>query len=430
MDKIYHTFCLIFLQLIISCSSNPADRSENKGNEIMDFVIEEGQLQEAEIISDADSSIVKIYVEEGIDLSAVTPNITVSTGATIEPASGDEVDFAANENFYTYTVTSEIGEKQEWYVEIIEVPQKATFILLPDTQSYAQNLEYRPYFTSQIDWILGNKDDIDMVLQQGDLTNRNTISQWEFIESEFSRLNTEVPYILSVGNHDMGPNGSANNRNTAYFNQFFSYSTMSDLPAFGGAYPDISETDSLDNAYYLLETGQYKWLFLTLEFGARDKVLSWANDIVNQFSDRIVVLNTHAYMYSDDTRMGSGDDWNPHDYGIDELGPNEVNDGEEMWSKLVKGNDNVRFIFSGHVLHDGVGTLVSENDAGKKVYQFLANFQSGVQGSQNGGNGYLRKVTIDFKNDKLIIDTFSSYPDIGTHPNTEHNFEISPLNLD
>lgn len=430
MYKIYHTFCLIFLQLLISCSSNPADRSENRGNEIMAFVIEEGQLKEAEIISDSDSSIVKIYVEEGTDLSAVTPNITVSTGATIKPASGDKVNFAANGNLYTYTVTSESGEAQEWHVKVIEVAQKATFVLLPDTQSYAQNLKFRPYLTSQIDWILENKDDIDIVLQQGDLTNRNTIAQWEFIESEFSRLNNEVPYVLSVGNHDMGPNGSADNRNTAYFNQFFPYSIMSELPAFGEAYPDISETDSLDNAYYLLETGEYKWLILTLEFGVRDEVLTWANEIVNQFSDRIVVLNTHAYMYSDDTRIGPGDKWNPHDYGIDELGPDEVNDGEEMWTKLVQENANVRFIFSGHILHDGVGTLVSENDSGKEVYQFLANFQSGVQGSKNGGNGYLRKVTVDFKNDKLIVDTFSSYPAVGTHPNTEHNFEISPLNLD
>lgn len=179
-----------------------------------------------------------------------------------------------------------------------------------------------------------------------------------------------------------------------------------------------------------MDTGNYKWLIITLEFGPRKEVLEWAKEIAEKYSDRTVILNTHAYMYSDDTRIGSGDNWNPHDYGINELEPNEVNDGEEMWDNLVKESTNIRFIFSGHILHDGVGTLVSKNNAGEQVYQFLANFQSGVQGSENGGNGYLRRMTIDFTNDKLIIESFSSYPGVGTHPDGQHNFEISSLSLE
>ncbi len=32
--------------------------------------------------------------------------------------------------------------------------------------------------------------------------------------------------------------------------------------------------------------------------------------------DKIVILNTHSYMYSDSTRQGGNDSWRPQAYGI------------------------------------------------------------------------------------------------------------------
>lgn len=415
--------------MIVDCAEYPDRISASNERDIIAFIIGDGQIGEAEIINSADTAKIVIYVESGTELSFISPQIEVSGGAAVKPASGELVDFATNNNRYIYTVSSESGVEKSWIVKVIEKVQKATFILLPDTQSYAQHPENRPYFISQIDWILDNEDQIDMVLHQGDLTNRNNIEQWEFIQSGFQKLDNNVPYVLAVGNHDMGPGGRATVRNTTYFNHFFSYSTMSVLPAFGGVYPNSEDSDKLemDNAYYLLETGAYKWLILTLEFGPRDEVLAWADDIARRYDDRIAIVNTHCYMYSDNTRVGPGDNWNPHNYGIAELGP--VNDGEDIWDKLIKSNPNIRFVFSAHTLHDGVGKLISKNDTGKDVYQFLANYQTGVIGSENGGSGYLRRVSIDLHKDKMTVETFSPYPGIGVHPNEEHHFEISPLNL-
>src|SRR5690606_29517904 len=89
----------------------------------------------------------------------------------------------------------------------------------------------------------------------------------------------------------------------------------------------------------------------------------------------------------------------------------QVNNGEEIWEKLVRKHPNILLVVSGHVLNDGVGTLVSEGDYGNNVYQMLANFQGGVDGSVNGGNGFLRILTIDPANHTIDVKTYSPHID-------------------
>jgi hypothetical protein len=281
-----------------------------------------------------------------------------------------------------------------------------TFVLLPDTQTYAE--KYPEILHSQIDWITENAKDIDLVLQQGDLTQNNNKQEWTVVKEAFSKLNNRVPYVLAVGNHDMGsaPGIFADTRNTDLFNSFFPVETMSQLPAFGGFF----EKDKMENVYYLFEKDKQKWLILSLEFGPRNEVLDWAGQISEQYSDRTVILNTHCYMYSDSTRVDTNDKWSPQSYGIgkDTL-HTTVNNGEQIWNKLVKKHKNIRFVFSGHILNGGVGTLFSVNQDGWPVYQFLANYQSGVQGSQNGGNGFLRILKLNSKNHSFTVQTYSPY---------------------
>jgi hypothetical protein len=109
-------------------------------------------------------------------------------------------------------------------------------------------------------------------------------------------------------------------------------------------------------------------------------------------------------MYYDETRLGTGDSWNPHGYGI----ANEVggtNDGEELWTKLAKLYPNVTMVVNGHVLNDGQGRLVSTGDHGNKVYQMLSNYQM----QTNGGNGYLRLLKIDPVLGKISATSYSPY---------------------
>ena len=279
-------------------------------------------------------------------------------------------------------------------------------ILLPDTQTYAE--KYPDVLDSQINYILKEKKNINFVLQQGDLTQNNNDKEWQVIKNAFSKLDNKVPYVLAAGNHDMGSAAGkfADVRNSALFNQYFPAVHMSQLPAFAGAF----EPNKLDNTYYLTETGKIKWLIISLEFGPRNAVLDWANTIISQYPSHTVIINTHSYMYSDSTRQGYGDNWRPQAYGVGkDKGDSSVNDGEQIWEKLVSKNANVRFVFSGHVLNSGVGTLVSINNEGYPVYQMLANYQEGVKGSIKGGNGWLRIIDLDYKKKMLSVKTYSPY---------------------
>ena len=70
---------------------------------------------------DRDSStvVVKVLVQPNTDLSKVIPTIVTSYKSTISPASGTVVNFAADNNTATYTVTAQTGETRKWKVTIV-----------------------------------------------------------------------------------------------------------------------------------------------------------------------------------------------------------------------------------------------------------------------------------------------------------------------
>ncbi len=281
-----------------------------------------------------------------------------------------------------------------------------TLVLLPDTQVYSE--AYPEIFYSQTKWIADSADKFSFVLHQGDITNHNTEGEWIVAARAMAALDGKVPYTLVVGNHDLGTRGAADNRNADLFNKYFPYEKHRAMPGFGGAF----ETGKMENTWYTFKAGGKKWLILSLEFGPRNKVLDWAEQVIKDHPKHKVILNTHAYMYSDETRITPerNHKWVPQRYGVGKAtGEEAVNDGDQIWDKLLSLYPGVILTFSGHVLNDGVGTLVSTGKNGNKVYQMLANYQSGVIGSVNGGNGFLRLVTIDRKNKQISVKTYSPY---------------------
>lgn len=274
-------------------------------------------------------------------------------------------------------------------------------VLLPDTQNYPS--KFPQHLTAQTRWVADNASTISFVLQQGDITNNNRDKEWKVVANAFGLMD-KVPFTFVPGNHDIGTNGKSDVRETTGMNTYLPYSKYSNMPNFGGAF----EPGKMDNTWHHFTTGDVKWIILSLEFGPRNSVIEWAKTIIEKNRDSKVIINTHAYMYSDDTRIGPEDKWNPQVYGLGKAtGADAVNDGEMMWDKLVSQYPNVLFVFNGHVLNDGTGYLVSKGKAGNKVYQMLANYQSGVEGSEEGGKGYLRIVSLDVAGRKASVKTWS-----------------------
>ncbi len=282
------------------------------------------------------------------------------------------------------------------------VEGSATIVVMPDTQLYAQS--YPALFNAQAQWVLDNLADRNIigVLHEGDITNRNTPVQWDNARTALGRLVGVVPLVLAPGNHDYGNNGSADIR-TTLMNSYFPVSEVANLPSFGGTY----EPGRIENSYHLFEANGQKYVAIALEWSPRDPVVAWAGQVLAQHPDRVGIIVTHAYMYSDNTRydwqtFGSSQRWSPYAYGTasDPLG---VNDGEDIWQAIGRRHKNLGLVFSGHVLNDGAGRLSSRGDHGNTVHQMLANYQF----LANGGNGWFRLIEILPDNKTIQVKTYS-----------------------
>jgi hypothetical protein len=286
--------------------------------------------------------------------------------------------------------------------------------VLPDPQNYS--MLYPGLFNMQTLWVAENakKYNIVYVLTLGDLTQHNTNQQWERASKAMARLEGIVPYTIVLGNHDYGENGSTNVR-TTLANEYFPPSRFAKTASFGG----VMKEGQIENNYHLFEAGGEKWLVLNLEFGPRNKTMEWADKILAEYSGHKAIVATHAYLYDDSTiynwaEKGDKQLWNPHSYPTKE----DTNDGLEMWEKVIKKHGNVRMVINGHVLHDGLGFLVSKADKGNTVNQMLVNYQM----LEFGGGGWLR--LLEFLPDKKTVQV-RDYSPLYDKWNTEADNQFS-----
>lgn len=282
------------------------------------------------------------------------------------------------------------------------------FVVLPDTQSYMES--YPDIYLSQMQWIANNDQRFSFVLHQGDITQNNNDKEWQLAKEGFNKLEAKVPYSFSLGNHDMGsgPGIFADKRNTKLANSYFDVNVLKTNNKVIASFP----SDTVDNLCSLFEIAGHRWLVFSLEFGPRNKTIDWVNRLIEKHQDAKVIINTHAYLYQDSTWQDGDDWWQPQAYGIGkDTGEEAVNNGKQLWDKLVRKHPHIMMVFSGHVLKSGVGTLVSQGDHGNAVYQMLANYQQGVENSKNGGNGFLRIVKVDTEQKTIAVSTYSPWLD-------------------
>ncbi|MCL5096477.1 MAG: metallophosphoesterase, partial [Candidatus Omnitrophica bacterium] len=281
-----------------------------------------------------------------------------------------------------------------------------TLVIIPDTQVYVDRRrpENAPIFSKMTRWIVESKSrcDIRLVLQVGDLAQCfDDIGEWCRVRESLSVLEGQVPFVLVAGNHDLADNRAS------MMNQFF---LPASSPAASGDFMlgGLFESGKIDNAYYLFRSGSEEFLILALEYGPRDQVLQWADQVVSAHPRRTVILLTHAYLGADGLRTDNAvrrNGLNPHyNERVAKL-PGGVNDGEQIWQKLVKKHANFEFVFSGHYMGEGSGYLASVGDHGNVVHQIFTNFQM----LERGGNGFLRIV--EFDGETVRVKTYSPFLD-------------------
>jgi len=305
------------------------------------------------------------------------------------------------------------------------VPDSFTLVVLPDTQNYTdRDGRYLEHFESQTKWIAANvgRLQIKYVLHLGDIVQHNRDEQWKRARAAIGRLDGKVPYALVAGNHDCGPNGNGATRESL-LSKYFPPEDHRDWPTFGGT----KDAGRLDNSFHTFQVNGNHFLILALEWGPRDETLAWADQILTRHPDHRTILITHAYMYYDDTRYdwatrANKQHWNPHSYGIENQ-PGGVNDGQQLWEKLVRRHAGMMMTLSGHVLEDGLGRLSSRGERGNVVHEMLVNYQMHTE----GGTGWLRLM--EFRPDGKTVQVKAYSPSLDkyrTDPQNQFRLEMVP----
>ncbi len=317
-----------------------------------------------------------------------------------------------------------------------------SLIMIPDVQNYVKWGRNQPILDLMTAWIEDNIDSLNvkMVVCVGDLVQNNekinkdydgdqtTQRQWEAVSKAFARIDHKVPYIAATGNHDysIDRDGRRRSRYAEFFNIDRNYLNQKILVQNTRNEEGIP---TIENAAYEIKGLHGKdYLFMALEYGARDTVLTWAKKIaaLEQYKNHRVVMVTHNYLSAKDKHT-SGDIkwlyWEP--YNINNMiqkSPHVkmpfANNGKQMWEKLVQPSSNIEMVLCGHIA--GEGYKKDTNRAGRSVHQILFDAQSMGGGSRNGngGDGWLRILEF-FPDGKTVkVKTFS--PLFGASPSTQH----------
>jgi len=322
---------------------------------------------------------------------------TAADGSGTTYAPGDTFTMAAT-NITLYA---------QWYTP------NYTLIILPDTQSYVKD---KPVvMDAQLDWIVANQARLNIVFTAhvGDIVQNfdsNPVlppswdppqNEWPFVKEQMEKLTTAgIPYSVLPGNHDY----AEYTRDSTVFNSYFA---LSDFTALSGSFNGLNS----DNTYHLLEIDadndgdtDDELLILSLEFGPRAAVVTWANQVLASHNTTPAIIITHAYLQPSGDLLESGDNHaasNGYGLGAD------VYDGDELYEHLVYPNNNVRFVFCGHDGNSLDGSALRESAHGDlnatPVYQILANYQYFVA-NQAG-----ELIILNFTNSEVTMRTYSPW---------------------
>ncbi len=269
-----------------------------------------------------------------------------------------------------------------------------TFVIIPDTQDVCTL--HPDKLRRMTNWIVEHKSEwnIKKILHLGDLVNNGAIieEQWLNHDNAFSVIEESgIPYLIAIGNHDY--DYQKENRDAFIFNKYTNkYGNKS---WFGGSF----EKNKAENIYTLLEVYGIKFIFLSLEFGPRDEVLAWANEVLNKHSDYFAIVITHSYLYPNALRTRPGNRHNPKNYKW----TYGANDGEDMWHKCIKKHKNILAVFSGHHINYHVSYRFDRGDYGNIIFQAFQNWQF----TQYGGEARIRLLYFNICDQEIKLSTFN-----------------------
>lgn len=312
---------------------------------------------------------------------------------------------AESENFSENNAKVQKHINQELWIEentLLE-DYEYSFAIIGDTQKITR---YYPDKLSCIyDWIVKNAKakKIKCVIGLGDITDSDTVNEWELAKSQIEKLSGIVPYTLVRGNHD----------SVAAFNNTFGVNS-SYLKEISGSYDK-----KVSNTYKIFSAGNNDYLILNLDFALDENVLLWADEIIKTHPNHNIIITIHAYLTRDGTTLDSKDADTPTDYGA-------IYSSEDLWNKLISKHKNIVMVFSGHISTDGIIFSTNKGINGNTVNQFLIDPQ-GLDINKNIGATGLIAMLYFSKNNKVQVEYYSSIKNLYYMKKNQFTFEFNAI---
>ncbi|WP_030490665.1 LamG-like jellyroll fold domain-containing protein [Micromonospora chokoriensis] len=212
----------------------------------------------------------------------------------------------------------------------------------------------------------------------GDVTEHGSEHEIALAAETFRTLDGKLPYSVLAGNHDI--RGGDDQRGDSVYLRAFGPQRFASMPTFGGASPDGY------NSYHVLRAAGRDWLVLALDWRISDKGLAWAQGVIDEHSTLPVILTTHDLAWADDA-------------GTAQLSDN----GQRLWDRLIRNNDQIFLTLNGHYWPPGRTTL--KNAAGNDVQVHITNYQDRYY----GGAAMIRLYHFDLARNVIDVETFSPW---------------------
>lgn len=248
-------------------------------------------------------------------------------------------------------------------------------------------------FNKIYDWVIKNQKEnkIKFLFGLGDMT-QDGYAQYALADANFMLLNERVPFSFVKGDKDKK------------FDEIFTQKRYSD--EISGSFDT-----TMKNTYRKFEAGQLKYLVLSLDTGATDEVVAWANGICQENPDRNIIVTTHAYLDAKGKALSGTT-----------LGKNV---GENLWNKLIKLNKNITLVLCGHADAKDIVISTQKGSNGNEVTQLLIN--PAVLDNTTGGSGMLAMLYFSKDGKTVQLRYMSTLEDAYYGKQNQFKFKLNTI---
>ncbi|GAA2864331.1 hypothetical protein Acy02nite_71710 [Actinoplanes cyaneus] len=254
--------------------------------------------------------------------------------------------------------------------------------VLPDTQYLfdADSADPAP-LRATFKYLLEQRaeDNVAFLTHLGDVTEHGTEQEISLAGTTFKAIDGRLPYSVLAGNHDVS-SGTDDQRGDTPYRKVFGPDRFRRSATFLG-----SSADGYNSAHRIAAAGR-EWLILALDWRISDAGIAWARTVLKQNPTLPAIVTTHDLAYADDA-------------GQAYLSGN----GQRMWDKLIKDNDQIFLTLNGHYWPPG--RTVLKNAAGHDVHVHITNYQDRYY----GGAGMIRLYHFDLVRGRIDVETFAPW---------------------